>query len=150
MTQFYQKHTDSDTTTRYFISFKSPTGQSVEIEVSKSVFLSLEELQREHWRLERSESRHTHHLEFIPEWCLPESAQTQSPEQLMLEHFENKRLCSALKQLPPVQLRRFLLRHCFELSSQQIAAIDDCSTRVVDRSIFRAREKLQKLLKEGV
>ncbi len=151
MTQFYQKRTEgSSHQTKYFVSITRPNGQAGEIEISEKVFSLLEDMQREHWRLERSESRHTYHLEMIPEWSLPKALQAQSPEQLMLEQFENKRLYAALKRLSPIQLRRFLLRHYFELSTQQIAVIDGCSARVVDRSISRAKENLKKLLEEGV
>ena len=151
MTQFYKKRTtNSKNTTQYFIAFESQDGQAVEIQVSKNQYLLIEEMQREHWRLERSETRHTHHMEMIPEWDIPNELHTPSPEQIMIEHFENDVLCDALKRLPPVQLRRFLLRHYFELSSKQIAHIEGCSTRVVDRSVAQAKEKLQQILKEGV
>lgn len=150
MTRFYQKRIeDSSKQTRYFISINRPTGQAEEIEISEETFLLLDDLQREHWRLEKTESRYTHHLEMIPEWNLPKTAQVQSPEQLMLEQLENKRLYAALKQLPAVQLRRFLLRYYFDLSTAKIAALDGCSARVVDRSISRAKENLKKLLEGG-
>lgn len=152
MPQFYKKRciTTKNTNTKYFITLETHTDRSIEIEVSKDQYVLLEEMQREHWRLERSESRHTHHLEMIPEWNLPKEAHVPSPEQMMIEHFENSVLCDALKQLPPVQLRRFLLKHYFELSSKQIAKIEGCSIRVIDRSILRAKEKLQQILKKGV
>lgn len=151
MTQFYRKRCATlRNSTRYFISIDINNRPLVEIEVSKNQYLLLEEMQREYWRLERSEARHTHHLEMIPEWNFPQEAHVPSPEQMMIEHFENSVLCNALKQLPPVQLRRFLLKHYFELSSKQIAKIEGCSIRVVDRSILRAKEKLQQILRNGV
>lgn len=151
MTRFYQKRIEeSPRRAKYFISVNKPGGQIEEVEISEETFLLLDDLQKEHWRLERTESRHTHHLEMIPEWCLPKTAQSQSPEQLMLEQLENKKLYVALKQLSATQLRRFLLRHYFGLSTKQIAAFDGCSARVVDRSIFRAKEILKKLLEERV
>lgn len=147
MTRFYKKRT-SNTKSRneYRITIIQPDGHGIEVEVTEQLYRELDDMQREHWRGEKAESRHTRFLEQVPSWCLPESTHVPSPEQLMMERLEESELHSALRLLPKKQLRRFLLRNYFDLSLEEIAGIEGCSIQTVHESISRARKNLRKNL----
>lgn len=130
----------------YQILIEAPGTESVLIEVSKELSEHLESLQREHWKLERRESRHSVHMEAIPECFLPHSCRTKSPEQLLIEQIDGAEIVKALCQIPITQRQRFLMRHLVGLSVKQIAALDGCSARAIEYSILAARKNLQEIL----
>ncbi len=105
------------------------------------------ELQREHWRLQKHESRHTVHIESLPEKSLPEDVYPKSPETILIERFESQRIAMALKELPPVQFRRAAMRYLIGISSASIAMREGCTVRAVNESLALARRRLREALK---
>lgn len=145
--RFYDKRIDPNCPdVKYLISIMQVGGQRVEIEVPKQVYDELDDLQREYWRQEKSESRHTRHIEMMRECDLPHERYTKDPEQLLIEQIESLEIQKALHQIPLVQQRRFLLRHFIGLSIKQIAWLEGCSERAVNYSLIRARDNLQEIL----
>lgn len=147
MGRFYGKRIDPDhQDAKYLISIAQANGHCVEVEVSKRVFDALDDLQREFWRQEKMESRHTRHIEMMHEYDLPHEHYSKDPEQLLIEQIESLEIQHALHRIPLVQQRRFLLRHLIGLSIKQIAWIEGCTERAVNYSLLRARENLQEIL----
>ena len=147
MGRFYRKrieNTRSDN--RYFIAVGNHGSSWEEVEVSKRLFDVIEELQREIWRLDRRESRHSNHSELFFDDDLPASFQVRGPEEILIQKLESKILYAALKQLPTAQQRRFLLHTLAEIPIKQIAFLEGCSPRAVKYSLALAKKNLQKIL----
>lgn len=147
MGRFYDKRIDSDLPdAKYLISIIQAGGHCVEVEVPKHIYDELDDLQREYWRQEKRESRHTRHIEMMHEYDLPHESYSKDPEQLLIEQVESLEIQHALHCIPLVQQRRFLLRHLIGLSIKQIAWIEGCTERAVNYSLIRARNNLQEIL----
>ena len=133
---------------RYIVTVKEPNQPPVEVEVGESVFRALADLQREFWRLNRMETRHSVHIENIPDEFIPREMHAKSPEQILVEQIEATEIRKALRKIPLVQQQRFLLRHLVGLSCRQIADMDGCSIRAVEQSLALARKNLRRILKD--
>ena len=81
--------------------------------MTREIYELLDEMQREYWRLERRESRHSWHIEDMRESDLPHEKYVQTPEQEMMHRLESETLRNALMELPEVQRRRFQYSHIF-------------------------------------
>ncbi|WP_245865063.1 RNA polymerase sigma factor [Eggerthella timonensis] len=146
MPRFYDTHhTLSNHSPIYRVSVSTANGK-VDIEVSETIYEEIGSLQREFWRIERREARHTYHIEQMSDCDLPYSRLIKSPEQLLMERLETDEIRQALQKIPPLQLRRFLLRHLIDLPIKQIAQIEGCSERAIKYSLALARENLKELL----
>ena len=112
-----------------------------EVEVPREVFELLEELQREHWRLERRESRHSWHIEDMRESDLPHIRHVATPEQLLLQHIDDSILRRVLIGLPEIQRRRFLLHHLWDLPIKAVARMEGCSDRAGEVQLSPCEEE---------
>ena len=146
MSRFYGKRiVTDDEGLRYLVSIAH---SDTEIEVSEDVFEALDDMQREFWRIDRRESRHTCHIEMMGEYNLPQNCFPKNPEQLLIEQIEATEIQQALRLIPVIQQRRFLLRHLIGLPIKQIAQIEGCSDRAVKYSLSLARNNLRQILSE--
>lgn len=147
MSRFYGKRLEKGALDpKHFISIKQACGNCTELEVPKRIYDELEDLQREYWRLERREARHTRHIEMMHEYDLPHERYSKDPEQLLIEQIESLEIQETLHCIPLIQQRRFLLRHLIGLSIKQIAWIEGCTERAINYSLIRARDNLQEIL----
>ncbi|WP_276668292.1 RNA polymerase sigma factor [Senegalimassilia anaerobia] len=150
MTRFYDsRYEEAATGLSVVISFKHPHLGIIEITIDEGLLEVINELQREYWRLERRESRHSVHLESIPDIYLPHERDTKTPEQVLIERFEDDRINKALCQIPEIQRRRFLLRYLLECSIKDIAELEGVTTRAVKYSIALAKKNLRQILEES-
>ena len=149
MTRFYDTRAFEERgSPYYFASFYRPYKGIVEIEVSEELHDALIELQREFWRLDKRESRHTLHLEAMTENVLPTHKLPLDPATILVARCDTDKVCEALGQISLVQRRRFLMRHLDGLSIKQIAFLEKCSHRAIAYSLASTRKKLQELLLE--
>lgn len=147
MARFYGKRIEENPfDAKYLITITQTDGHRTEIEVSKPVFDELDDMQREYWRQEKSESRHTCHIEMMRDHELPHARLTKDPEQLLMDQIESLEIQQALHQIPLIQQQRFLMRNLVGLSIKQIAFLEGCSERAVSYSLIRARDNLQEIL----
>jgi len=130
------------------VTFTDQEGKSIEVDVSNEVLAELNELQKEYWRLEKREQRHSFHLDTLPEHYQPRELHEPSPEQLLMEQIESTEIVQAIRQLRPKAQRRFLMQAFFGLSVKKIAFIEGCSESSVKASLAQAKEKLKKILTE--
>lgn len=133
---------------RYHVTITNPEGNEIEIEVVEEVFDALDGLQRDMWRMQRSDDRHIRHAEMILEQELPDFFFEKSAEDIFIEKSETEKLKSTLRQLSDRQLRRFLLHDMLGYPIKQIAQIEGCSERAIDHSLSLARKNLRKLFSE--
>lgn len=70
MARFYESRNIDDSQAQYRIVVRTPDGKRTEINLPRQVFEGIEELQREFWRTERRETRHSLHLASMDEASL--------------------------------------------------------------------------------
>ena len=68
MTRFYERGNVDEARGEYRIVVRTPDGKRVEIDLPRRVFEEIEELQRELWRTERREARHSLSLDSMVIW----------------------------------------------------------------------------------
>lgn len=147
--RFYECRTEgAGDEERFFIIMKTSQQRAIEVEVPRLLKDELDDLQREYWKQEKREQRHTVHIEAIPDCYLPHSAFTNSPESALVKKLIAGELEDALLQIPTKQQRRFILRHVFDIPIRKIASIEKCSERAVKYSIELAKKNLKDILGE--
>lgn len=126
------------------VEMRVPGGIYVSVAVEREVKEALDDLQREWWRIERREARHTLSLDaMLPLIMVDASAGSES---LLLEKHAAKQLASAVSMLSPVQARRLLMHELSLLPIREIAEREGCSERAVKYSLNKARKKLREIL----
>lgn len=125
-----------------------PGGTRVSVEVTDEVAGALKDMQRESWRIERREARHTLSLDAMDSFVPPAGPESE-PGFGLLSKCRTDELVAALAQLPAVQLRRLLMHAVAQLPVREIALREGCSERAVKYSLARARKKMREILPEG-
>lgn len=148
MARFYERGPAGQGSHGVSIVIIGAGGERVLVEVGEAVADALEDMQREAWRVERREARHTLSLDAMGAPVAvagPES----DPASGLLGRCRTDELVAALAQLPAVQLRRLLMHAVAQLSVKEIARREGCSERAVKYSLARARKKMRENLPEG-
>lgn len=125
-----------------------PDGARVSVEVAEVVADALDDMQRETWRVERREARHTLSLDAMGPFVASTGPESE-PGFGLLSKCGTDELVSALTQLPAAQLRRLLMHAVAQLSIREIARREGCSERAVKYSLARARKRMKEILPEG-
>ncbi len=147
MVRFYKQEVVVDSNEIVFrIAIETSDGREEKVEVTKDIYDEITELQREYWRQEKRESRHTWHLELISEYDLPQVQGGKGPEQLLIEAYDRAVIVEAVLQIPETQRRRFLLHYLNNLTLDEIAKCEGCSNRAISYSLTLARRNLRELL----
>ncbi len=81
-------------------------------------------------------------------WKKSVQSEEQNPEQSFLNLELSREIEKALQQLSPKQKTVFILRHYHGHKLKEIAEIIKCSEGTVKNYLFRATQKMQRLLKE--
>lgn len=147
---FYKTYSIQDLSgEQFFAIVELPTGEFATVEISKDLKEALDDLQREYWKYEKREQRHTVHIENIPEALLPREALHESPESAYLRKLQTARVIDAFLQIPEKQRRRMIMRYCLDYSVKKIARIECCSDRAIKYSIALAKKNLKNILHTG-
>jgi len=125
-----------------------PGGARVSVEVTGEVAGALEDMQRETWRIERREARHTLSLDAMGPFVASTGPESE-PGFGLLSKCRTDELVAGLAQLPAVQLRRLLMHAVAQLPVREIARREGCSERAVKYSLARARKRMKEILPEG-
>ena len=89
MTRFYERGNMDEVRGEYRVVVRTPDGKRVEIDLPRRVFEEIEELQREFWRTERREARHSLSLASMDEAAFSESNPEKDPERVLVERLES-------------------------------------------------------------
>lgn len=148
MARFYERGSAGQGSCGVSIAIVGTGGTRVLVEVGEAVADALDDMQREAWRIDRREARHTLSLD-----AMGASAAVAGPEfdpaSGLLGRCRTAELVAALSQLPAVQLRRLLMHAVAQLSIREIARREGCSERAVKYSLARARKRMKEILPEG-
>jgi RNA polymerase sigma-70 factor (ECF subfamily) len=95
--------------------------------------------------LRRSDERHMEQSDLTDETLYSRAVNPQkSVEETTFDTLRNEQLRLAIRQLPEVQRRRFLLYHEFGLTYKQIAEMEGCAFQVVAKAVKAAESKFKK------
>jgi len=133
---------NTDGALRYYAAFVDGDGRSQEVEISREVYLALEDCRRHEQRQARSDERHEERFA-LSEGQL---AERQARPPLLLEDSVvlAADMQAALATLTDTQRRRFLLYQEHNLSFEQIAIVEGCTHPAVLKALATAQEKLKK------
>ncbi len=148
MARFYERGPAGYAARNASVIVVGPGGSRVVVEVAEAVADALEDMQREAWRVERREARHTLSLDAMGAFVAVAGPESE-PASGLLGRCRTDELVAALAQLPAVQLRRLLMHAVAQLSVKEIARREGCSERAVKYSLARARKKMREILPEG-
>ena len=144
---FYEKQQDGET--KYYVSFKDGQGIYQEAEVTAEVFEEMQNLMRKERNYIRSDERHLEQLELSEEMKHRRAVHSEiSMEEQILSKLRMEELKDAIDGLPSIQRRRFLLRYEMDMTYEQTARVEGCTSRAVQHSVDTARKKIQKKLKK--
>ena len=143
---FYEKHIGEET--KYYASFRDGQGVWQESEVSPEVFKEMQNLMRRERNYIRSDERHLERLELSEGMKHKRALHSEtSLEEQILSKLRMEELRIGIDELPSIQRRRFLMRYEMDMTCEQIARIEGCTSRAVQHSVEAARKKIQKKLK---
>ncbi len=133
---------------KYYILFVDVNNHIQRVEVSKQIFESFNKFELEDISQMNEYDRHYEHSE-IYENAL--HRRNVSDIQLLEEYFDNaqdaENLHMAISKLPEVQKRRLNKYYFEEKTFDEIALEEDCTYQCVQRSVYRAVEKIKNILK---
>ena len=133
---------------RYYISFVDVNNRIQMVEVSKSVFETFNIFELEDIFQMNEYNRHLEHSE-VYEHTL--NKKKDASEWSLEEYFENvqitENLHMAISKLPDVQKRRLKKYYFEEKTFDKIALEEGCTYQCVQRSVYRAVEKIKNILK---
>ena len=148
MARFYDRELVGGVADCAPIIVKVPDGSRVAVEVTADVSVALEDMQREAWRIDRREARHTLSLDAM-DASVASTGPESDPGFALMRRCRTDELAAALARLPAVQLRRLLMHAVALLPVKEIARREGCSERAVKYSLARARRRMRELLGDG-
>ena len=133
----------------YFISFTDTHGNTVSLEVSRDVYKLIQKSNRNEARIGRSDRRHIDLAEFSDRNVYMKTFhEFNSVEKSLIADMDSETIISAIKSLPAIQRRRFLMFHVKGLMLKEIAEIEGATVVSIHLSIKCAEKNLQRLLKD--
>ena len=133
---------------RYYISFVDVNNNFQEISVSQKVFESFNKFELEDISQMNEYDRHLEHSEVDENTLYQKSVSSEQP---LEEYFDKaqdaENLHMAISKLPEVQKRRLNKYYFEEKTFDKIALEEGCTYQCVQRSVYRAVEKIKNILK---
>jgi RNA polymerase sigma-70 factor (ECF subfamily) len=134
--------------TRYFVSFVDGQDHLRDVEISREVYVVIDECRRHEKRQRNFFDRYIEHSQLTDESLSRRAfAPASSIEEALTSNEERDALYAALNGLSEVQRRRFILYHAVGFSLEQIAGVEGCSISSVSRAVLRAEQKIRKFMK---
>lgn len=133
----------------YIVSFKDVKGKLQKVEVSEEVYRTFDRFELQDLAEMNEYDRHIEHSEIF-ENNLEIRAKDKpiSLEDSIIRKATYEELINAIKQLPIIQQKRIKLYYFDELSTKEIAEMENCTQHSVRVSLRRAVEELGKILKK--
>ena len=129
---------------RYFVIFSDVNNKKNIVEVSEQVFYTFDKFELEDKKELNEYDRHIEHSEIYDETLLKRTSLLDSSiEDKIVEKYTYNGLINAINSLPTAIKRRMILFYFDELSTSEIAIIDNCSDRMVRKSLERGRELIK-------
>jgi len=129
-----------------FLKVTDINGKTTYIEININVY---NDYQRSIWREEYQNKKSNKELRYdsLNEKLIPCELHSPSSEELYLKKLKYEALYKAIEQLPKVQKRRLELRYFHDLTVTQIATAENTSIQVIERSLKKAKNNVEKFFK---
>jgi RNA polymerase sigma-70 factor (ECF subfamily) len=135
--------------TRYYVSFTDGQHIPRETEVSRPVYAEFLRFVKYERKLRRRDERHGDGSDLTNEATRKKMKNPpKSLEDKVFDRRWNERLRASIQRLPEIQRRRFVLRHEFGLTYEQIGEMEGCAKMPVKRSVDRAEEAIRKAMED--
>lgn len=133
---------------RYYISFVDVNNNFQEISVSQKVFESFNKFELEDISQMNEYDRHLEHSEVDENTLYQKSVSSEQPLEEYFDKVQDvENLHIAISKLPEVQKRRLNKYYFEEKTFDKIALEEGCTYQCVQRSVYRAVEKIKNILK---
>lgn len=133
---------------KFYISFVDVNNNLQKIEVSQKVFESFNKFELEDISQMNEYDRHLEHSEIYEHTLHKKKV---SSDRSLEEYFENvqvkENLHKAINKLPEAQKRRLKKYYFEEKTFDEIALEEGCTYQSIQRSVYRAVEKIKNILK---
>jgi RNA polymerase sigma-70 factor (ECF subfamily) len=131
----------------YFVTVAFNKSDIREVEVSETIYDVLEELRKNDRNIAQQTERHNEYQDLSDEAIYERALVTPAPlDEAVLDHLLVEQILSAVKTLPPVQAKRFVLRNALGLTYPEIGKIEDCTARAVKHSVDLATKQIRRIL----
>lgn len=141
----YTLHKENE---RYYVSFIDSNNKFQKIEISQEVFESFNKFELEDVSQMNEYDRHLEHSEVDENTLYQKSVSSEQP---LEEYFDKaqdaENLHMAISKLPDVQKRRLKKYYFEDKTFDKIALEEGCTYQCVQRSVYRAVEKIKNILK---
>jgi len=118
------------------------------VAVSKAVYDALEELRLQDRHLRNLDKRHTERSALSDEALYERASNKPEPiEEAVSDKLLAKQVLAAIKQLPAIQARRFVLRNILGYTYPEIGQMEGCGARSAKDSVDLAAKKIRRLMK---
>ena len=145
----YNPYTLSTESGKYYILFIDVNNHIQKVELSKKLFDSFNKFELEDISQMNEYDRHYEHSEVYEKTL---NKKNVAVSQSLEEHFEDvlvmENLHMAISKLPDVQKRRLKKYYFEEKTFDKIALEEGCTYQCVQRSVYRAVEKIKNILKK--
>ena len=144
----YNPYTLSTESGKYYILFIDVNNHIQKVELSKKLFDSFNKFELEDISQMNEYDRHYEHSEVYEKTL---NKKNVAVSQSLEEHFEDvlvmENLHMGISKLPDVQKRRLKKYYFEEKTFDKIALEEGCTYQCVQRSVYRAVEKIKNILK---
>lgn len=131
-----------------YISFTDSMGIFRKIECNDALFSAFDQFELDDISVMNEVSRHYEQSELTEQSLNDRAFQHPEPlEDTVLRRLQYSQLHNAIEQLPENQKKRLILYYFHGMTYEQIAKLEGCTIMPVKRSIDKALNKLQSLLK---
>jgi len=142
---------ESDSVTRYFVTFKDGQGILQDIEVSEQLYSAFYEFKKHEKRQQNYFDRHIEHFDLTDAQINMRALRRSTDlEETVIDRMRNEALRQAIAELPEIQHRRFVLYYDHDLNYTKIGKLEGCSANSVKQSVDRAKGKIRKKLEEWI
>ena len=132
---------------RYYVSFSDGQAIPRETEVSRPVYLEFLRFVKIECSLNHWNERYREYSELTDETLHRRALRPpKSVEDTTHDILRNEQLRTAVDNLPAIQRRRFVLRHEFGLTYEQIAKMEGCTFQAVAKTVKAAEATVKKFI----
>lgn len=128
---------------KFYVSFKDGLKIEQHIEITETLFQTFDEFELDDKHLLNEDERHSSE-QGLTEDCIQSNI---SVEDIVIRKYEVTQLNKAIDTLPSTQQRRLKKHHYDEKTLKKIAEEENCKYQPVQRSVYRAEEKIKIILK---
>ncbi len=144
----YNSYTLHKENGNYYISFSDVNGRKQTVQVNETIFTQFDEFERDDISEMNEYDRHIEHLTLSEDRLIKRNISlNKSLEDSFDISQEIEMLHMAINELLEVQKRRLKKYYFDEMSFKEIAAEEGCNYQCVQRSVYRATEKIKNFLK---